>query len=226
MTAIPHSGVTRRALLLGSGSMLLAGCDQTPTLSLVKDSFSVAFPNASDYPRTREQVDALPYAQLGVRIGSGGRGIMVLSEKRDDDLYWMSANRLLLVMRKGRIVRSVGLPTDLLSTRLDGRDLLDYYDPEKPEIDGLETSMSVDVGNSYGAKIRSRYRVEGSETIRVLGESYDTLRVSEQLSCDSWSWRATNLHWLSKRSAMIWRSRQVFGKAQPAIEFEMLKRPG
>ena len=226
MTAIPYSGVTRRRLLLGSASVLLAGCDSTPSLSLVKDSFSVAFPDSSAYPRSREQVDAQPYAQLGVRIGGGARGIMVLSEKRADELYWISANRVLLVTRKGRIVRTVGLPTDVLGTRIETRDLLDYYDPEHPQIDGLETALSIDVGNAYGAKILSRYHVEGSETITVLGESYDTLRVREQLSCDSWSWRATSMHWLSKRSAMMWRSRQSLAKGLPPIEFETLKRPG
>ena len=225
MTGFPLPGLTRRNLLLGTGSLLATACSQTPSLSLVKDSFSVAFPNSSDYPRTREQVEALPYAQLAVRIGSGSHGIMVLNKKSGDDLYWLSANRVLLVTRKGRLVRTVGLPVDLLGARVRDRDLLDHYNPDKPEIDGFETTVTVDIGTSYGAILKSRYRVEGSETIQILGETYDTLRVREEIDCESWSWRANNIHWLSKRSPMIWRSRQNLFKGQPPIELEILKRP-
>lgn len=225
MTIPAHPVLTRRKLLLGAGTLLAGGCAQTPSLSLVRDSFSAAFPDSSAYPRTREQVDGLPYAQLGVRVGSGGRGIMVLNQQVERDLYWVSANRMLLVTRGGRVVRSVGLPTDLLSARAQGPDLLELYQPERPAIDGLETTQSIDTGTTYGVILKSRYQVEGSETIQILGQSYDTLRVREDVRSDLWRWSASNTHWLSKRSPLIWRSRQHLMPGQPALELELLKRP-
>lgn len=215
----------RRRLLLGALPFALAGCAQDSTLGMLRDSFAATVGGDEAYPRTRQQVDDLAYAQLGVRIGRGGRGIMVLNEIRGDDLYWISANRILLVTRKGRIVRTVGFPSDLLGTRLFGQDLLDAYDFEHPQIDGLETSRSIDTAAAHGETVRARFRVDGSETLTILDRPFETLRVLEEAHYGANRWKATNLYWLSKRSALIWQSRQFVVDGSPAIELQLLKRP-
>jgi hypothetical protein len=220
----PHDPARRR-LMLGALPLVLAGCTPDSTLGMLHDSFTATLGGSDAYARTRQQVDDLAFAQLGVRIGRGGRSIMVLNEVRGDDLYWISANRILLVTRKGRIVRSVGLTSDLLGTRLFGQDLLDAYDYEHPQIDGLETSRSVDTAAAHGESVRARFRVEGSETITILDRPFETLRVREEARYGANRWKATNLHWLSKRSALIWQSRQFITDGSPAIEIQVLKRP-
>ena len=215
----------RRRLLLGALPLALTACTQDSTLGMLRDSFTATMGSDDAYPRTRQQVDDLAFAQLGVRIGRGSRGIMVLNEVIGDDLYWISSNRILLVTRKGRIVRTVGFPSDLLGTRAFGQDLLDAYDYEHPQIDGLETSRSVDTETAHGETVRARFRVEGSETITILDRQFETLRVIEEARYGANRWKATNLHWLSKRSALIWQSRQFITDGSPVVELQVLKRP-
>jgi hypothetical protein len=217
--------LTRRKLLVAAGAAVATGCSQTPTLQLVKDSFSLVGPSGSAYPRTREQVDATPYAQLGVRIGNGARGIMVLAEKNGDDLQWLSANRIMLVTRRGRIVRTVGLPTDLSGCALYGPDLLAQYNFEAPAAPSGVLRRSIDIGSAFGIPVQSKFTVEGEETITILDQKIDTVRIREDLDSSDRKWRKPNRYWLSKRSALVWRSLQYVSPDDAPIELELLKRP-
>ncbi|WP_428313212.1 YjbF family lipoprotein [Hydrocarboniphaga sp.] len=217
--------LTRRKLLAAAAAAVASGCSQTPTLQLVKDSFSLVGPQGSAYPRTREQVDALPYAQLGVRIGSGARGIMVLAEKNGDDLQWLSANRIMLLTRRGRIVRTVGLPTDLSGCALYGPDLLEQYNFEAPAAPASVLRRSIDIGSAFGIPVQSKFTIEGEETITILDQKIDSLRIREDLDSSDRKWRKPNRYWLSKRSALIWRSLQYVTPNDAPLELEILKRP-
>ena len=86
MTAFPSVGCTRRGLLLGLGaattSALTASCSSDTSMGLAAQSIGSAFAGGgAAYPRTRAEVDASPYSQLGMRFGSSGRGILALYEK-------------------------------------------------------------------------------------------------------------------------------------------------
>lgn len=218
--------LTRRGFLAaGAAAVAAAGCSHTPTLQLVKDSFSLTGASASAYPRTREQVEAAPYAQLGARIGNGARGIMVLSAQQGDDLQWLSANRIMLVTRRGRIVKTVGLPTDLSGCALYGPDLLDQYRFEAPAAPVAILRRSIDIGAAFGISVQSKFTVEGDESITILDQTFDTVRIREDMESTDRKWRHPNRYWLSKRSALAWRSLQYVSPDMPPIEMEILKRP-
>ncbi|MDB5968947.1 MAG: hypothetical protein JWQ90_1397 [Hydrocarboniphaga sp.] len=219
------SPLTRRSFLVAAGTAAVAGCSQTPSLQLVKDSFSLVGPSGSAYPRSRAQVEAAPYAQLGVRIGNGSRGIMVLAEKSGDDLQWLSANRIMLVTRHGRIVKTVGLPTDLSGCVLFGPDLLEQYNFAAPAAPSGMLRRSIDIGAAFGIPVQSKFTVEGDESISILDQSFDTLRIREDMESSDRKWRHPNRYWLSKRSPMAWRSLQHISPDMAPIELEVLKRP-
>ncbi|MGQ0618802.1 MAG: YjbF family lipoprotein [Panacagrimonas sp.] len=179
------------------------------------------------YPRDAEQIAALPYAQLGVRQGDGARGILVLSEVVEDEQSWVSADRSLIVTRGNRIVRTRGMASDLRSTARFGPDLWDLYDPATGVADGGDflRLMRLVPDDAPAVMFRSRFVVEGPETISLLGQSIDTLRVREDLDVDVWRWRATNHWWLSLQGKHAWRSRQHLSRDVPPLELELLKRP-
>lgn len=217
--------LSRRELLLAAASVPLAACSQTPTLELVRDTMAVTLGTGDGYPRTRQQVEDTPYAQLGVRIGRGSRGIMVLSQQQGDELQWLSANRIMLSVIHSRIVKTVGLPTDLTGSQSFGPDLLQQYDHTRPDRPLERLRRSVDAGTRFGISVTSDFTIEGTETITILDQTVETMRVREDFQSSDRQWRQTNRYWLSLRSALAWRSVQHVTPGQPPIELEVLKRP-
>lgn len=221
----PASPNRRKAVQL-LGTSLLAGCSSTPTLDMARQALGASFSSSKSYPRSRAEVDALPYAQLGVRQGKAAPGILVLTEKSQQELRWISADRILIATRGQRVVRTVGLQEEIRSTRLLGPDLLDVYDPANPNLQGLALRYLVDLmpGDRFEVPVDSKFFVEGPETIDILGQPTETLRVREEVHCESWDWKTRNYHWLSLRSRLAWRSSQSLSPDQPPLLLEVLKR--
>lgn len=198
-----------------------------PALDMMLRTLDLVGSGPDSYPRSAEQIEALPYAQLGVRQGDGARGILVLSEAVEEEQSWVAADRSLIVTRGNRVVRTRGLASDLRSTTRFGPDLWDLYDPATGVAEGGDFLRLVRLvpDESPAVMFRSRFVVEGGETINLLGQSIDTLRVREDLDVDVWRWRAANHWWLSLQGRYAWRSRQHLSRDLPPMELELLKRP-
>lgn len=198
-----------------------------PGLDMMVRTIALVGTGPDAYPRGAEQIDALPYAQLGVRQGDGARGILVLSQAADEEQNWVSADRSLIVTRGNRVVRTRGLTSDLRSTERFGPDLWDRYEPATGVADAGDFLRLIKLvpGDTSAVMVRSRFVVEGAETIQLLGQSIDTLRVREDLDVDVWRWRAANHYWLSLQGKYAWRSRQYLSRDLPPLELELLKRP-
>ncbi len=191
----PRFSRARRAVLLAGGAWSLAACSNMPGLDMMLRTIELAGARTGDYPRSAEEIEASPYAQLGVRQGEGARGILVLDEVLGEEQLWISADRSLIALRGNRIVRTRGLASDLRSTECFGPDLWERYDPagaSLQEAGDLLREVRLVPGGPAPVLMRSRFAVEGEETIELLGHRIDTLRVREDLDVDVWRWRATN----------------------------------
>lgn len=217
----------RRALLAGAGALGLVSCARMPAVDLMMKTVDLMSADTENYPRTAEQIEALPYAQLGLRQGTGGRGILVLSEIVEEEQRWLSSDLALIALRGNRVVRTRGLASDLRGTERHGADLWDRYDPEKGVAPGGDYLRLVTLvpGTPETVLMRSRFEVEGPETIELMGQSIPTLRVREDLDVDVWQWRAQNYWWMSLQGRHAWRSRQHLTRDLPPLELELLKRP-
>lgn len=197
-------------------------------MQLVRDTWSAATaPPAQDiYPRTRVEVDALPYAQLGVRLGNAAPGIMGLATQTRGQNRWLSSNRMQLVTSGNRIVATLGLIKDLREVAVVGTDPFERGVANPQQLDGLsfERLLSLAPGNQLRVPAQSAVRVEAEETIDILGVSLNTLRVREDVVVPDWRWRATNLYWMSFRSPLAWRSLQHIHPDDAPIRIEVLKR--
>lgn len=199
-----------------------------PAIDMMLRTIDLARDAGQDYPRGPEEIESLPYAQLGVRQGDGARGILVLDEVLEEEQHWVSSDRSLIALRGNRIVRTRGLASDLRSTERFGPDLWDRYDPATGSLaEGGDFLRLVKLvpGRPSAVMMRSRFAVEGEESIQLLGHAIDTLRVREDLDVDVWRWRATNHYWLSRQGRYAWRSRQHVSRDLPSLELELLKRP-
>lgn len=179
------------------------------------------------YPRSRDEVIALPYAQLGLARGDGPRGVLVLAEKLGDELIWVSGDRVQLVTLQGRIVRTTGLHSDFAGTTFRGEDLWNLSDSaQTPGSAGvLERIVRIEPGEAPPVRMSSRFAADGEERIEILGQAIDTIRFREEVDVPEWRWKAVNRWWLDKETRMAWRSVQHLTPDQPPLQLEMLKRP-
>jgi hypothetical protein len=212
-----------RTLAGGLAGLALAACSSMPLFDIAADSMGFG---AAKYPLSRADVELSPYAFMGARFGSTPWAVMALAYNDGADRQWMSADRVLVVTRYGRVVRTVGLPSDL--GRLVG-----------PEGDPLATGLhkiSGEAGpfllyidlpkrNLLGVPIEVRYFREAEETIEVLDREHKTVRVREEVASRHGDWKATNRYWADVETGFVWRSIQQFTPDLQPMEIEILKPP-
>lgn len=226
----PLPDTLRRHILLAGTGFALAGCTNMGSVGLMSDTLAlVGKGKGKGYPRTRDEVTALPYAQLGLGRGGleGPRGILVLADVLGEELVWISGNRVHIVTLRGRVVRTTGLHSDFAGTSFRGEDLWDLTDPARAALSAtsLERVVRIEPGQAPPVKMSSLFAADGEERIEILGEAIDTIRYREEIDVPEWRWKAVNQWWLDPRTRMAWRSVQHLTPDQPPLLLEILKRP-
>lgn len=209
--------------LLGLAS--LSACSSA-VLQTAGDTLQLFRDAPSGYPRSRAEIDALPYAQLGVRFGSAPPGIFVLAQLRGDRLYWVSANNLLIVTRHGRIVETRGFPLDVKILDASGEDWLGRYQPGAVPGPAAPLQLRVPAVPELSGPLELSLHPRQTEALDIHGLPVEALRVEEHVHAPSLQWSAVNVFWLSQRSHLVWRSVQHLGPDFPPMQLELLKRPG
>jgi hypothetical protein len=102
----------RRAFTLGLTAAILNGCGNTgqPGISTVVEKARDIFRDANF---TRADVERIPYASIGVRVGGGPESLVVLASVDGDKYTWIAADHSLLITRGGRITRLIGMGSDI-----------------------------------------------------------------------------------------------------------------
>lgn len=218
---------TRRTVLAGLAGLGVSACASSPTLDLFATALSgvrdIGKPAA--YPVSAAQIDALPYASLGLRVGRSAPAVVILASIEGEDLHWASADRVVLVTRHGRLVKTVGLPRDLVGTQMPTSDPLTGFGKTPGDASAARVYRFIDLRpkDDFGVAVESRFDEQGAETLRILGRDHETLRVRERITVRKWRWSTENLFWLDRESGQVWKARQQFCAEVPAITFEVLK---
>lgn len=84
------------ALLLGLALATLMACSSRSG-SYTQIARDMLTQDRSSYPRTLAEVEAYPYAQLGVRLDAGRPGIAVLAEYESGNHRWVAADGVTLL---------------------------------------------------------------------------------------------------------------------------------
>jgi len=224
--------ITRRGVLGGLAGGLaglgVTACSSSPTLDILASALTGIgdIGKAPGYALSDAQIEALPYASLGIRIGGGAPAITILASIDGDELHWASADRVVFVTRRGRLVKTVGLPRDLSATVWVAADPLASYPLLVPASSSdRKISRFVDIrpNDDFGVPMESRFEVSGDETISLLGRSHDCVRLREHILVRKWRWSTENVFWIDKDSGRVWKSRQQFCPDVPAMTLEVLK---
>lgn len=211
----------RRRLLQVLGVATLGGC-ASDSLSLIGSTLGVGVPR---YPLSDAQIEALPYASIGVRIGGGSGVVMILATIDGEELTWVSTDRVVLITRRGRLVKTIGLPRDLLHLRETGPDPLSLALREDSTVLESRVARIIDIRprDDFSVPVGSRFEKLGEETLTVLGAEHRVVKLRERVTVAKWRWSTDNLFWVDPDSGRVWKSRQQFCPDVPAITFELLK---
>ncbi|MBM7037686.1 YjbF family lipoprotein [Vibrio ulleungensis] len=101
-------------LFISLATLATTGCTQRSLNSV--DTLNAAIFGSGDIAQTKDEVDALPYASMYVKVNDQARAFMVLAFVDQNpisgaqQLKWLSADSAMIVTENGRVVKTVNLP--------------------------------------------------------------------------------------------------------------------
>lgn len=210
----------RKALASGAVALLVAGCGVGGDLSSIYKVAQATFepPASISY----NEAASVPYASIGLRIGDSSQTMIILASDDDGDLMWTSAQRLVVVTRNGRIVRTAGFGHDLGGsrelkvTRTDERSYTTKWVADFPGT------------RPFAVPIVCEGRMKGQEIITLLGRNQSVRRFEEKCEAksDDLDWTFKNVFWKDLKSEYVWKSIQHVNPKLDALEIETLRQPG
>lgn len=226
MNDLTRIALSRRGFLLGSLGLAVSGCGENPIGRDVLTAIQYATTGLPGPEITRELVNQIPYASIAARIGRGPRSLLVLWEIDGETLTWLSADNIAILTKRGRIIRTAGLPEDLNATRFP------QPDPLALGHEGISAIRSpygrlidLNAPRRFDVEIVSEMRVIGQRTIEIASIGFDTVLVEETCRARHFNWKYQNRFWLDPVDAFVWKSEQYTTRETPRFVIEALKPP-
>lgn len=183
--------------------------------------------SAAQYPRTRPEIEAFTYAQLGVRLPKYPPSIFVLTALDQGAETWSSADDVVIHMDYGQVVELSGLSPGFKATR-----------SATPLSRALEAGQMPQSGSSYPVTVTTT-GVESSQSFALICnltdvggateiEIVDLKRSVQRFTevCSDGQSTVRNEYWISTKRPYVWRSRLEVAPGLPSIQLDVLKRPG
>jgi hypothetical protein len=169
---------------------------------------------------SRERAAAIPYASIGLRLGSGAEGLLVLATSSGQNLRWQAGTKLTVTTRDGRVVHTTGF-----AHNLDG-----YQGPLNDSGSGAgarETSYNFlyDMAdmNRYNVLAHCKRHDAGPERIVIIGVEHDTRHIVEDCEAPQLDWKFSNDFWVDAATGYVWKSRQNFRPDVDELTLEVFR---
>ena len=195
-----------------------------PTYSVAFESIKGALLGYPEKKISKELIENIPYASLVMKIGKGSSGLLILESLKGDETIWVSADQVVILLKEGRIVRTLGLNNNLISLKRINQsfknlisskesitDYYSYYSYDDPPLSNLKVHV-------YIEKI-------GMRDVYILGEQKNLLLIHETISNKEIRWQATNKYWVDPKDYYVWKSVQTVSPKLPKFSYEITKKP-
>lgn len=192
--------------------------DWASLLDLAKKSWS-----GGDHTVSLKQASDVPYASIGVRIGDQGERMMVLAANNGADLLWTSSSKLALSTNNGRITRAIGFENDLTGFTAVSGDMFANTPTAWASIRHLTWMGDFAMQGLYSVEVSCTDTPIGNETIQILGQNIQTMRVDESCEAHQIGWRFVNQFWVDTETGAVWRSVQHINPKLDPIQIEILR---
>ena len=183
--------------------LALSSCSSTNRAYF--DTLKLAVKSNERKSLTIEQVRQSKADLLQVTVGERPPVVMALAFIEKGQNKWVSADHAIFTIEQGVIVQTEGMSNDVLYTsNLAANPLAD-----KGMID-FSWQRQLDIAEvGYGLTVTGNWQVKSSETIEVLGYSFNTRRIEETLqfpkttpfieTTNAW----TNTYWVDQNSGEL-----------------------
>jgi hypothetical protein len=228
MAASPPAGsaYSRRGLLAGAAALSLGGCGSSlPVFGEAATTMRNLVLGPPETPIPRATVATLPYATITAKVGDLPRGLMGLMKIDGSDLYWASSNRIAVVTRRGRLIKTVGLPQDLRDMRVSGDDPLAGAPHQLPRPVTYVRQLDLAHPDHFELVVDSELTLIGPRKITILEIEFDTILLQERNSARTLRWRFDNQFWVDPVDGFVWKSAQHIGRDVPVLNIEVAKPP-
>ena len=209
----------------------LAACSTLYPNNKVASAYTVAFETLRGfvfgYPGqeiSKELVESIPYASLKMRIGKGSDGLLILESLQAEETIWVSADQIVIVLKEGRIIRTLGLNNNLINLSVIDQSFKDvifseefisnyfsYYSYDDPPLNDLKVNVSIE-------KI-------GIKEVDILGVKKSLFLIHESISNKEIRRYATNKYWIDPKNYYVWKSEQTLSPKLPKFFYEITKKP-
>ncbi len=165
----------------------------------------------------RERAAAVPYASLGVRLGTSTESMFVLASRTGHDLHWLGGKKVAITTRGGRVVQTVGFDHNLTGFQ---EIALAYGDAvRRQEKDFMFDYSEVSL---YGVLVKCTEVDLGAEQITIIGANHDTEHRAEDCSAPKLDWEFRDEFW-TDASGFTWKSKQYVEPDLDPLTIESLR---
>jgi hypothetical protein len=201
----------RRAFLVAATALPLSGCDTGPYgigWNQWGKALSVATGFETPAELAREQVEQIPFATIGYRVGDSPESLLILAEKSGANFLWTSSQRLAVVTANGRILQTSGFHWNLGSTNFVEPDLMGTpLWANSPKRTSQRLCDFADI-NKFQIQIDSEFSDQKDDVISILGTDIPTIRMTEECRCKALDWNFENFHWIDRATGFVWQTAQ------------------
>lgn len=199
----------------------VSGCAQH--LSMVSDTAKVAILGQPDVEVSPQKVAEIPYSSAYLKVGKAPRAFVILALVEKGNLKWLSADKSMVVMRAGRVVKTVGLGEDIRYVDNLTQDplVLGLLKPSTPMTWQHRAEWSQVYRGGYD--LQSEFQYKGIESILILGKTHILKRFDEQVTVPALKISYTNQFWLDPISGQVMQSYQYMGPNLALVQFTALK---
>jgi len=178
----------------------------------------------SDNQITRDLVEQIPYASATLKIGKGSTGLVILESVENKRYTWVSADKIYVVVRDGRIIRSLGLFNNLTSYKSPKQTFKEIIEENNPVLDYF-TYYSYDQPLLLNLKAQVHLSNRGLQSVSIFGVKRNLYLIEEDISNGYVGWKVKNKFWVDPKDFFVWKSIQHISPKLPQFLFVVTKRP-
>ena len=207
-------------------SLLVGGCNSTGDSDYsqfyraLRQSIGASFGQGRI---TKSQAAAIPYASMGYRLNDGMEQLLVLATDSNDEQLWTSASHVVIATRGGRIVRTVGLPTNVSAVTPAVGQAIPLLSASLSGTVSYSRLADLPDNRIYGAALACKLVYRGRQTIVILGRGLTTIKIDENCASKALNWTFTDSYWMDVDNRLVWKSIQHIGPEKGKIETEILR---
>jgi hypothetical protein len=193
-------------------ALFLSSCNNLPITYIENFSSinSVVF-GFPDYEVTEKIFNDYENSFIKVRFGRGPHAILILAYEDDNVYEWVGADSVKIYTLNGRIVKTVGLnsnieilrPSDNIFVTGDVYEALNLYNPDL-----------------FSSNIRRSINAPETSSIKKLGQKIQVNKIQENFDLALIGWSGVNLYYQNTTTGQIEFSEQRIHPRLPVVKIE------